>query len=401
MVTPEALAPVPESIGRFSIRGRVGSGASGDVLIGVDPKLGRRVAIKLLRPLSGGHDADERRARLRKEARALAQLSHPNVVTVYELGTHAEQEFMVSELIEGGTLRDWISDAERNTDEVLAVFAQAGRGLAAAHAAGLVHRDFKPDNVLVGKDGRARIADFGLVSLADAAGDIPDDTEVDQLALTQTGMLVGTPVYMAPEQTLGSAPDALSDQFAFCVALHECLAGVRPFAGRKYAELIRNVRAGRVRPASDGRRIPPRVRRVVLRGLRPNPKDRYPTMDALLRALGRPTRTWQGIVAALVAIAVVSVVAWRLRGDRQPVVASQPSETSEAATPAASAALPAAATPNEASTTTTTATVQARKPSAAPEQNKPTSSRRRKLDLTEPLTDRDGDARSRKLDLKD
>jgi serine/threonine protein kinase len=203
---------------------RIGAGGMGVVYAAYDPELDRRVALKLLRPDRFGSDAD--RLRLLREAQALARLADPHVVSVYDTGTFGDRVFVAVELVEGETLRQWLGGlraAPRSWREVLARFLPAGRGLAAAHAAGLVHRDFKPENVLLGRDGRVRVADFGLAEAAPEPG--------GKLAAlpAEWGLVLGTPAYMAPEQLRGIAVDARSDQFSFCVALFEALYG-RPSA---------------------------------------------------------------------------------------------------------------------------------------------------------------------------
>jgi tetratricopeptide (TPR) repeat protein len=237
----------------------------------------------------------------------MAKLSHPNVITVHDVGTFEGQVFVAMEFIEGGTLTMWLREKQRSWKEVRQVLVAAGRGLAAAHAAGLVHRDFKPDNVLMGRDGRVLVTDFGLARPAagrtDAfasVGSMPG-TRALGLSLTRTGALVGTPAYMAPEQLAGERTDALTDQFSFCVALYEGLYGERPFAGKVLAELIANVTDGRVRPAPAKSTVPRWLRRPLLRGLSVQPEHRHASMDALLAALARdPWRRWQQ--AALVAV---------------------------------------------------------------------------------------------------
>jgi tetratricopeptide (TPR) repeat protein len=217
--------------------------------------------------------------------------------------------FLAMEFVEGGTLTQWLQ-AGRPRREVLKAFVAAGEGLAAAHRAGLVHRDFKPDNVLVGEDGRVRVTDFGLARQAsepstaaepDAAGESP--TGLLANTLTGTGALVGTPAYMAPEQHAGQAAEARSDQFSFCVALWEALYGERPFAGQSPAELGEAKREGRVRPLRREARVPERLRRLLLRGLAPRPEERFPSMEALLEGLRRetasPRRRWALVGATL------------------------------------------------------------------------------------------------------
>jgi len=201
-------------LGRFALVRQIGQGGMGVVYTALDELLGRAVAIKMIRADRAGAVAV---ARILREAQALARLSHPNVVQLHDVRTADGQIFLAMEYVPGRTLRAWLEQRPGRA-EILARFAEAGRGLAAAHAAGLVHRDFKPDNVLVGDDGRVRVVDFGLVAadeparatLVDAA---PDPGASD--TLTRAGAVVGTPAYMAPEQLRGEAADARSDQFAF------------------------------------------------------------------------------------------------------------------------------------------------------------------------------------------
>ncbi len=274
-------------VGRYIVLELVGTGAMSTVYAAHDPDLDRLIALKLLRSHDGG---DELRARLLREAKAMARLSHPDVITVHDVGTYGSQLFVAMELVVGGTLRDWLACEVRDWPDVLAVFSHAGRGLACAHAAGLVHRDFKPDNVLVGEDGRVRVTDFGLVrAVREAGGAIADVESLGGDALdatiTRTGALVGTPAYMAPEQFLGASADARADMFSFSVALYEALYGERPFTGTNIPALRASATAGVLRPAPLASRVPEGVREVLVRGLRPRPDDRFPSMDALLSAL--------------------------------------------------------------------------------------------------------------------
>jgi serine/threonine-protein kinase len=262
---PGASLAAGDDFGAYRILGLVGSGGMGQVYRARDPRLDRQVAIKVLRP---GTVGDAGGSRLVREALALAKLAHPNILTVHEIGSVGGETFIATELVDGGTLRDWLRERQRSVGEILAAFAQAGRGLAAAHRAGLVHRDFKPENVLIDADGRARVADFGLVTSPGAAGG------------------VGTPPYMAPEQLAGPV-DARSDQYAFCAALYEALAGVRPFAGDTLAELQRAKIDGRVNEPRAGAHAPAWLLGVVARGLDPDPARRHASMDALLALLAR------------------------------------------------------------------------------------------------------------------
>jgi serine/threonine protein kinase/tetratricopeptide (TPR) repeat protein len=310
-------------LGRYVVLERIGRGAMGEVYAAHDPELERHVALKLLR--SEGRHVEALRLRLLREAQALARLSHPHVVAVHDVGVCAQGVFLAMELVEGSTLADWLK-TPRPWPEVLRVFVDAGRGLAAAHAAGLVHRDFKPANVLVGRDGRARVTDFGLARATQQANaleggaDTPPHPAPDEDALatlTRTGALLGTPAYMAPEQLAGSGADALSDQFSFCVALHEALHGLRPFEGGTLEALAQAMREERVRPTGGDAKVPARVRRAVRRGLRASPGERHPSMEALLAELAPRAlrvRTWvaaSALVASLAGVALGYVAAHR------------------------------------------------------------------------------------------
>src|SRR6185312_5064714 len=222
------------------------------------------------------------------------------------------------ELVEGQSLRAWQAAKQRTIPEIVGAYAAAGRGLAAAHGAGIVHRDFKPDNVLVGGDGRVRVSDFGLAA-ARASG-ISDELEraVTELDLTGDGIVLGTPAYMAPEQFQGRDVDPRTDQFNFCAALYEALYGERPFEGTRFDELAQNVIAGRVRPAKPHAQVSRGLRAIVVRGLAVKPSDRFPSMDALLAELGRDrAKPWRRLafVAAAVAVALLIGVAadWAVR----------------------------------------------------------------------------------------
>ncbi len=284
-------APAQIHIGRYRVLERIGGGARGIVWAAIDPELDRKVAIKVLHAREGLQAA---RAELVREAKSLARLSHPNVVPVYDAGEHEGRVFVTLEHVSGSTLRRWL-DAPHDWREIVAVFVQAGRGLEAAHAAGIVHGDFKPENVLIGDDQRVRVSDFGI---ARGPG------EGDETAGA------GTPAYMAPEQFLGDTLDGRADQFSFCIALHEALYGERPFAGRDRAALAANVIAGRRRAPPAGREVPRWLERVVARGLHVDRRERHPDMTALLRELARERNKrplW--VVAVATAGATVAVLA--------------------------------------------------------------------------------------------
>jgi tetratricopeptide (TPR) repeat protein len=292
-----------DQIGRFVVLGVLGAGGMGVVYSAYDPHLDRKVAIKLLS--AEALAAADAHTRLLREAQAMAKIHHPNVIVVHEVGTLGEQVYLAMEFADGGTLRDWLTREKRETRDVLEVFLQAGRGLAAAHAVGLVHRDFKPDNVLLSSDGTVRVTDFGLVGvLSEKRQDTeesPPPLHMDkQLStsgstpltadLTQTGAIMGTPRYMAPEQFRGVPSTERADQFSFCVALYEGLYGERPFAGATYAELCSNVVTGTLQPPPKGAKVPGWLRKVLLRGLSIDPASRYPSMKVLLAALSHDPR---------------------------------------------------------------------------------------------------------------
>jgi tetratricopeptide (TPR) repeat protein len=322
------------SLGRYVILDLLGSGGMGIVYAAYDPELDRRIALKLLRS-AGSRTPSEQRARLLREAQAMARLNHPNVIAVHDVGMVGEQVFIAMELVEGVTLDEWLAERERAPEEIIDAFVQAGRGLVAAHAKGLVHRDFKPDNALYGADGRVRVLDFGLAYEVQTDGTPiepsseppPDSSDISvdaptietpspgRLAspLTRAGTLLGTPWYMSPEQLAGRRPDARSDQWSFCAALFEALYGDHPFAHPgefDVASLERRVRDGVRRPVPPARaaRVPVRVRAALDRGLMTDPATRFPTMAELVAKLERPparSRRLGWVVATSVAVVTI------------------------------------------------------------------------------------------------
>jgi len=304
---PGASGPIPGlPFGPYLVVERVGSGGMGEIFRAGYPVLGRDVALKVLRNDETGTRQEARRTRLLREARAMARLAHANVVTVYDAGEIDGQVYLAMELVEGSDLRAWLSADRRSIEAILQVFIAAGRGLAAAHEAGMVHRDFKPDNVIVGRDGRARVTDFGIAA---AAADRAESGNAPASVSTITEGTSGTPAYMAPEQHLLQPVDARADQFAFCVSLWEALYGQRPFIGANIVQLRDNVNRGIFARTPPGARVPAWIRDVLVRGLRVAPEHRFPSMGALLDRLARDPRTRRRRIAAAAAVAIASGVA--------------------------------------------------------------------------------------------
>ncbi|MCE9572039.1 MAG: serine/threonine protein kinase [Deltaproteobacteria bacterium] len=271
----------PATIGRFQILGKLGEGGMGIVYRGYDGSLDREVALKLVRG-----DGRDGRARLLREAHAMARVAHPNVMPVYEVGVHADGIFVAMELVRGPTLGAWLRAAPRTWRAIVKVLVEAGRGLAAAHRAGVLHRDFKPDNVLVGDDGRARVLDFGLARATDAPDDEARDGDDDRLLareLTRHGAVVGTPGFMSPEHFAGTLTP-LADQWSFAVTAYYALFGALPFPADDLAQHREAVRTlAPVVPTAG--EVPVAILDAILRGLQRLPEDRFPSLDALLDRL--------------------------------------------------------------------------------------------------------------------
>lgn len=297
-------SPLPATISRYLVIEELGAGAMGVVLRAYDPRLRREVALKLLQR----REDAKAEARMLREAQSMAQLSHPNVVGIYDAETTEHGVMIAMELVAGVTLDRWLADEARSIPQILSAFVQAGRGLVAAHAAGLIHRDFKPANVFMGAGddragvGRVRVGDFGLARETTRAMDAEPSSsdassDASAVELTATGTVMGTPVYMAPEQHLGQPADERSDQFAFCVSLWEALHKERPFTGSTVlefgiAKLHGNLKAPRAK-------VPARVQAAIERGLSAKPEDRWPDLATLLGRLEPRRRRWE--VLALVA----------------------------------------------------------------------------------------------------
>lgn len=355
---PEAMSPtIPaageahrsldrgQPVGRFIVLSRLGAGGMGVVFSAYDPKLDRKVALKLLHSSDGStHDPRQAQARLLREAQTIAQLAHPNVIAVYDVGTFESEVYIAMELVEGDTLRRWLDKCERPLADIVDKFAQAGRALVAAHARGLLHRDFKPDNVLVGQDERVRVMDFGLARSLFTDG-TPGEVEAGpdrggrgawDHPLTRTGMLLGTPRYMAPEQLAGRPVDARSDQFSFCVALYEAVYGCHPFERGMALDLIEGPGDSALLSPPPKHGVPDWVHRVIVRGLRADPSQRYPSMNALLQNLTPPPAVRRSWAPALLGVAAAAVLTGAVMmqepsgTDAAPALAPAPDPATEA-----------------------------------------------------------------------
>lgn len=310
-------------LGRYVVVDEIGAGAMGVVFRAYDPDLDRRIALKVVRVrgsnLGSGHQR-EVRLRLLREAQAIARVTHPNVIAVYDVGMLDEGVFVAMEFVEGDNLKRWLARNSPSWRKVVDIFLQAGRGLAAAHDVDLVHRDFKPDNVMLGRDGRVRVLDFGLARAMGNPGSSDSTMDEDDLfesldrrdwslevSLTAQGTVVGTPAYMAPEQHLGKKADARADQFSFCVALWEALYGVRPFTGDTPGVVARAiVRGDRQAPPSDVS-LPRHLQALLDRGLQTRPAQRFDSMHELLEQLGRdPSRRWKRTAASVGVLGLVA-----------------------------------------------------------------------------------------------
>ncbi|HUQ07875.1 MAG TPA: serine/threonine-protein kinase [Kofleriaceae bacterium] len=349
---PSGTPPGPgDTIGRYVIERVLGTGGMGVVFAAHDPDLDRRVALKLLHG-AGSTNGDEARTRLLREARAMAKVNHPNVITVYEVGTAQGVDFVAMELIEGTNGADWLRKTRRAAPDILRMLTSAGRGLVAAHAMGLVHRDFKPANILISHGGKVVVTDFGLArafdhddgALATTALPSPSTTASTSISasgleetveagaatpaptpsgslkshsadlsstITRTGALLGTPAYMAPEQFAGQHAGPKADQYALCIAIWEGLAGARPFRGTSFDELKQAVDRGPA-SAADADKIPRRLRGILERGLARDPAARWPDVDALLTAIDRaerrPRQLAFGAIALLAVIGLAALV---------------------------------------------------------------------------------------------
>jgi tetratricopeptide (TPR) repeat protein/tRNA A-37 threonylcarbamoyl transferase component Bud32 len=338
-------------IGRYIVLGLLGKGGMGVVYSAYDPELDRKVALKLLRVVNRkkGEDLDAKRSRLLREAKAIARLSHPSVVVVYDVGTYQDQVFIAMELVDGMTALRWRDTRKPSWKEILRVFIDAGEGIAAAHAADLIHRDFKPENVMVTREGKVRVMDFGLARTMErfttesSVSSVSNTKSADdptmpgirpaEPRLTHEGNVVGTPAYMPPEQYLG-VTDERSDQFAFCVSLYECLYGQHPFEARTSVGLASNMQAGRVHEAPAGTKVPTWVRKILIKGLKPRPEDRWASMPEMLAALRNDPavarRRWLIAGSAVVAVGGLLFGMQRAADSRRAFCAAGPERVSAA-----------------------------------------------------------------------
>ncbi|MEX1366916.1 MAG: serine/threonine-protein kinase [Nannocystaceae bacterium] len=353
---PEPITRYPPgtAVSRYVILYEVGAGGMGVVYAAFDPQLNRKIALKILVPKASQRrrGLDQAAARLMREAQAIARLSHPNVVNIYDVGRHRDAVFLAMEFIEGQTLTRWLEELSPSLEQIRDAFAQAGRGLAAAHDAGLIHRDFKPDNVLVSSDGRVRVLDFGLAradpsvvvdpgrpsqtsgasfdqdededededeelpwSLGDGVPRARDfgDSDVLSSPLTLDDAVVGTPRYMAPEQHAGVGVDPRSDQFSFCVALYQALYRQDPFPAERLHDLVLLKQEGRVAALPPAPGVPPWLEDLVMKGLAPRPIDRWSSMHEVVEALehdrGASRRRTLALGGGAVLLAVVTAAA--------------------------------------------------------------------------------------------
>jgi serine/threonine protein kinase len=329
-----------ETIGRYIVLECLGVGGMGVIYSAWDPKLDRKLAIKVVRGRHGSHGSTRGRARLLREGQALARLRHPNVISVHDVGTHEGRVFVAMEFVEGQTLqRVMLRSPAPPLAQLIDIFLQVGRGLAAAHRAGLVHRDIKPENVMLGEDGRVMVLDFGIarerfvaddddglsgpteaeiadIDDVDDDGDIPDEPLEPGVPrvinedhtpfgeLTRAGVIVGTPAYMSPEQHRGRRVDARSDQFSFCVVMWEALCGDKPFGEGTREKLLARMRTGQLKPFRN-REVPRRIVVALRRGLAWAPGHRFETMEALLEALNPRARTLERRACLALAIGLV------------------------------------------------------------------------------------------------
>jgi hypothetical protein len=321
-----------KTLGRYVIETVLGAGGMGVVYRAHDPELGRPIALKVVRPLHGQAQTHAR-ARLVREARAMAKIAHPNVIVVHDAGAVGDEVYIAMELVDGENLADWQRAKPRSWRDVVEVYLQAGRGLAAAHRAGLVHRDFKPHNTLVATEGRVRVLDFGLARSVDddgaphrPSGMSAPLTSSTEATLTRTGTVMGSPQFMSPEQHGGLRADARSDQFSYCVALYHALYGAYPYTGATYEALALAVTEGEATPAPRTTKVPSAIGKILARGMRRAPDERYASMDDVVIALTSAVRGRRPFWVAGLALAAIGglAVALAVVAARSKTTASSP-----------------------------------------------------------------------------
>ena len=318
------LAPASR-LGAYEVLSALGAGGMGEVYRARDTRLGRDVAIKVL---PAERLADEhRRRRFHQEARALSSLNHPHIVTIYEVESAGDVDFIVMEFVRGSTLDQLIPSRGLPVSQLLRIAVPVAEALAAAHARGIIHRDVKPANLMVGDDGVVKVLDFGLAKLLepDREPGAATATDLPPGDVSAFGRIAGTPAYMAPEQATGGKVDARSDVFSFGAVLYEMATGARAFDGRSSAETLAAVLAGQPKPPTQITDVPRELERVILRCLRKEPERRYQAMldvrndlqeleeEIASRSSGmpaRPERRWYKVAVALGIVAVAAAVAW-------------------------------------------------------------------------------------------
>ncbi len=319
--TTEVATLSGREVGDYVLGPVIGSGGMGVIYSAVDAKLHRKVAIKVIRGQVSAAFTDYASSRLVREAQTMARLSHPNVVTIYQVGTIDDQVYVAMEFIDGQTLTQWLETARPTWRQALDVVMQAGRGLEAAHAAGVIHRDFKPDNILIGRDGRVLVTDFGLARAGLGIETPPSSVGLPKDAnLTMTGAIMGTPAYMSPEQHEGRKSDARSDQYSYCITLYEALYQQRPFVGESWDDLAVAKENCTIAPVPSGSRVPRWLRGIIVRGLSTNPEERFPGMTdvlALIDAQRARRRSYLvfGVGAAVMATSVAALTIPRSTDD--------------------------------------------------------------------------------------
>jgi tetratricopeptide (TPR) repeat protein/predicted Ser/Thr protein kinase len=303
--------PLPQTYGRYAVISRLGAGGMGTVYLARDPDLDRDVAIKVLH----ADVAELHRERLFAEAKSMARLVHPNVVPVFDIGEHHGEMFVAMQRIDGGTMRDWLRDAKPGWREIVAAFRDAARGLHAAHREGIVHRDFKPDNVLVGRDGAVKVTDFGLARVRDAPAELGASIGGTDAGASDM-KLAGSPSYMAPETIRGARASSRADQFSFCVSLYEALCGSKPFAAPSVIAVFAQITSGTLPPRpSNG--LPARLWAVIDRGLSTDPERRFGSMEQVASALDAclvpPWRRWAAPMIGTAVVGAAVAGAWAAR----------------------------------------------------------------------------------------